>query len=83
MGADQYGKLDSWHRPQDVRKLANIAVFARPGFRLTDPTVKTIPFKPMDISASQVRARVARGEDISALVPPAVANYVASQGLYA
>ena len=83
MGADQYGKLDSWHRPQDVRKLARIAVFARPGFKLTDPKVKTIPFEPMDISASQVRARVARGEDISALVPPAVANYVTRQGLYA
>jgi nicotinate-nucleotide adenylyltransferase len=83
MGADQYSKLESWHRPQDVRKLARIAVFARPGFELTDPKVKTIPFEPMDISASEVRARVARGEDISALVPPAVASYVATHGLYA
>ena len=83
MGADQYGKLDSWHRPHDVRKLASIAVFARPGFRLSDAKVKTIPFEPMDISASQVRERVARGEDISALVPPAVANYVTRHGLYA
>jgi nicotinate-nucleotide adenylyltransferase len=83
MGADQYGKLGSWHRPQDVRKLASIAVFARPGFELTDAKVKAIPFEPMDISASQVRARVARGEDISALVPAAVANYVTRHGLYA
>jgi nicotinate-nucleotide adenylyltransferase len=45
--------------------------------------VKTIPFEPMDISASQVRERVARGEDISALVPPAVANYLTRHGLYA
>ncbi|MCZ2982615.1 hypothetical protein NYY70_20775, partial [Acinetobacter baumannii] len=28
MGADQYAKLDSWHRPQEVRRLARIAVFA-------------------------------------------------------
>ena len=83
MGADQYSKLDEWHRPQDVRKLARIAVFARPGWKLNDPKVKTIPFEPMDISASEVRARVARGADISALVPPAVAHYVASHGLYA
>jgi len=83
MGADQYSKLDSWHRPHDVRKLARIAVFARPGFRLTDAKVKTIPFESMDISSSQVRERVARGEDISALVPPAVANYVIRHGLYA
>ena len=83
MGADQYSKLDSWHRPHDVRKLASIAIFARPGFRLTDAKVKTIRFEPMDISASQVRERVARGEDISALVPPAVAHYVTRHGLYA
>jgi nicotinate-nucleotide adenylyltransferase len=36
----------------------------------------------MPISASEIRARVARGADISALVPPAVAHYVASHGLY-
>ena len=83
MGADQYSKLDEWYRPHDVRKLARIAVFARPGWTLNDPKVKTIPFEPMDISASEVRARVARGADISALVPPAVAHYVASHGLYA
>ena len=83
MGADQYSKLDSWHRPKDVRKLARIAVFARPGFPLHEVKVKTIPFEPMAFSSSDVRARVARGEDISALVPPAVATYVASHGLYA
>jgi nicotinate-nucleotide adenylyltransferase len=81
MGADQYSKLDDWHRPQDVRKLARIAVFARPGFPLSEK-VRLIPMQPMPISASEIRARVARGADISALVPPAVAHYVASHGLY-
>ena len=82
MGADQYAKLDTWHRPEDVRKLARIAVFARPGVGLPKGT-KVIPMEPLDISASQIRARVARGEDISALVPPAVANYIARERLYA
>ena len=82
MGADQYAKLDTWHRPEDVRKLARIAVFARPGVALSKGT-KVIPMEPLDISASQIRARVARGEDISTLVPPAVANYIARERLYA
>jgi len=82
MGADQYGKLESWYRPQDVRKLARIGVFARPGWKLADAGAKVIDLEPMDISASEIRARVGRGEDISALVPPAVANYVAAHGLY-
>jgi len=82
MGADQYSKLDSWYRPQDVKRLAKIAVFARPGIALS-ARVKLVPMQPMPISASEIRACAGRGEDISALVPPAVANYVADHGLYA
>jgi nicotinate-nucleotide adenylyltransferase len=81
MGADQYSKLGSWHRPDEVRKLARIAVFARPGIRL-DKDVPLIPMAPMPLSASEIRARVARGEDISGMVPAAVAQYIAEKGLY-
>jgi nicotinate-nucleotide adenylyltransferase len=82
LGADQYAKFDGWHRPDDVKKLARIAVFARPGTTL-DKKVSVIPMEPMSISASEIRARVARGEDISQLVPAAVANHIAAHRLYA
>ena len=81
IGADQYTNLGSWHRPDDVKRLARIGVFARPGISLKDTPV--IPMQPMPISASEIRARVARGEDISQLVPRAVADYIAQQRLYA
>ena len=81
MGADQYRKLGSWHRPDDVRKLARIAVFARPGVVL-DKSTRLIPMQPTPLSASEIRARVARGEDISGMVPAAVAQYIAEKGLY-
>jgi nicotinate-nucleotide adenylyltransferase len=83
IGADQYTKLDTWHRPQDVKKLARIAVFARPAWDIGGANVEVIPFEPMDISASDIRARAARGEDLSPFVPPAVANYIARHRLYA
>jgi nicotinate-nucleotide adenylyltransferase len=79
MGADQYAKLGSWHRPDDVKRLARIGVFARPGFS----SKTTIPMEPMDISSTDIRARVARGEDIAPLVPAAVAGYIAEHRLYA
>jgi len=82
LGADQYAKLDTWHRPGDVKRLAKIAVFARPGISL-HKGVAVIPMKPMQISASEIRARVARGEDISPLVPAAVADYLGRHRLYA
>jgi nicotinate-nucleotide adenylyltransferase len=83
IGADQYAKLDTWHRPQDVKKLARIAVFARPGWQIGDKKVDVIPFAPMDISASDIRARASQGEDLSPFVPPAVATYIARHRLYA
>lgn len=82
MGADQFAKLGSWHKPDQVRRLARIAVFGRPGFKSGKKT-RFIPMKPLSISASEIRARVSRGEDISGLVPDAVANYIARQRLYA
>jgi nicotinate-nucleotide adenylyltransferase len=82
LGADQYAKLDSWHRPEDVKRLARIAVFCRPGSP-TPQKAKLIPLDPMNISASEIRARRARGEDIAGLVPPAVADYITRHGLYA
>lgn len=82
LGADQYAKLPAWHRPDEVRRLARIAVFERPGSPLADAEVEKIPFQPLAISASDIRARVAQGEDVSDLVPPAVANYIAAHGLY-
>lgn len=81
MGADQYAKLASWHQPEEVARLATIAVFARPEVQLKEKA-KLIPMEPLPISASDVRARAKRGEDISAFVPPAVANYIARHGLY-
>ena len=82
MGADQYAKLDSWHRPDEVRRLAQIAIFQRPGFPAPDPNVRVIPMEPMPISASDIRERARRGEDLSALVPSAVANYIRLHRLY-
>ena len=80
MGADQYAKLDSWHRPGDVKRLAKIGVFARPGITLKG--ISVIPMQSRAVSSSEIRARCARGEDISQLVPPAVAHYIAEQRLY-
>jgi nicotinate-nucleotide adenylyltransferase len=83
IGADQYEKLGAWHRPDEVRRLARIAVVKRPGFdKKIDRAALRIDMPPMPESASEIRARVARGEDIGALVPPAVAGYIREHGLY-
>lgn len=82
MGADQYAKLGTWQRPDEVKRLARIAVCARPGFELRAKDVIVVPMQPLAVSASEIRARVARGDEIGALVPAAVANYIRRERLY-
>jgi nicotinate-nucleotide adenylyltransferase len=82
MGADQYAKLSSWHRPDEVKRLARLAVFARPGFELDGGDAAVVPMQPLAVSSRDIRARLARGVDIAGLVPPAVANYIRRHGLY-
>jgi nicotinate-nucleotide adenylyltransferase len=82
MGADQYARFESWHRWREILARADLAVFARPGSAPRDGRARQVPFAPMDISASDIRARVARGESIAPLVPPPVADYIARHRLY-
>jgi len=82
MGADQYAKRNSWHRWPELEKLCDIAVVARSGSAMREK-VKTIPMTPMPVSASDIRARLARGEDVAAMLPAAVLGYIKEKGLYA
>ncbi len=81
MGADQYAKRDTWHRWVDIEKLCGIAVVARPGWK-TDENAKAIPMTPLPISASDIRARIARGEDVAAMLPAPVLAYIREHALY-
>jgi nicotinate-nucleotide adenylyltransferase len=39
MGADQLGRLDTWHDWRELFELAHIGVAARPGYALADPAL--------------------------------------------
>jgi nicotinate-nucleotide adenylyltransferase len=83
IGADQHAKLGSWRRPGEVRRLAQVAVAGRPGFRLRPaPGTRVVRMRPMKISASEIRSRVSGRKDISGLVPKAVADYIDKHKLY-
>jgi nicotinate-nucleotide adenylyltransferase len=81
MGADQYEKRATWHRWPALEQLCDIAVAARPGSTV-DAGAKTLPLTPSTASASDIRARIGRGEDVSGLLPAEVLNYIRQKGLY-
>jgi nicotinate-nucleotide adenylyltransferase len=82
MGGDQYEKRGTWHRWDELAKLCRIAVVARPGAGAAGGAFTPIQMTPSGVSSSDIRARLGRGEDVSALVPADVLNYIRQKGLY-
>ncbi len=82
MGADQYVKRETWDRWQELTKLCRVAVIERPESPLPDGEAIHVPMTPLKISASDIRARIGRGEDVSAMAPAPVLGYIREHGLY-
>ena len=77
VGADVLPETDKWYRFERVKELARLLVVGREGY----PPVAGAPSFPA-ISSTEVRARLARGDDVSGLVPRKVVEYVRARGLY-
>jgi nicotinate-nucleotide adenylyltransferase len=93
VGADEFCDFLEWKDPNGVLELAPVAVAARPGYprerldrvleRLEHPErVHFFELDPVSIASRDVRDRVAKGEPIDDLVPPAVAEEIEKLGLY-
>ena len=94
LGADALQGLPRWHQAAELLTLARIAVASRPGAELERHQldqlvpglgrwVDWIPMPPVDLSASDLRRRIAAGEDVSADIPPAALDYIRRHNLYA
>lgn len=88
VGADQYNNLHTWRGWRELLGLVTLAVAPRPGVMAQpDPEVarlphQAVPLPPMAISATDIRARVQRGESIAGLVTDSVASYIDQHHLY-
>lgn len=95
LGADAAASLPSWREPDEVLRLATVAVAERggagrdavleavAGLAGAADRIEFFPMPRIDVSSSMVRRRAAEGLPVRYLVPGAVAERIAERGLYA
>lgn len=92
-GADQAARLGSWHDPGRVLALATFAVAERAGTSRADVLAAVVPIDSaerltffdmpvVEVSSSDIRARIAAGHPYRFLLAGPVADMIAAAGLY-
>ena len=94
IGDDQRRSLPGWHRINEIERLAIICAAARdpqvaawhaghaPISEAAGPEIRPLPMPLMPISATDIRERLSRQDDVSALVAPGVERYIHEHHLY-
>jgi nicotinate-nucleotide adenylyltransferase len=93
IGSDALRDVPRWKAPEEIFRLATPLVVHREGepepdlaplrklsTEATQP--RLIEMAPSNVSSTEIRRRVASGQAIDELVPRAVADYIASTGVY-
>jgi nicotinate-nucleotide adenylyltransferase len=93
LGADAVRDVPRWREPAEIFRLATPLIVRRAGqpepnlialqsLCPADHQPMLVEMPAMDVSSSEIRRRVAAGESIDSLAPPAVAAYIANENLY-
>lgn len=87
LGMDATNDVPRWHQPERILARAKILTAGRPGQQLVIPPLlegrcQVLEFPEQPVSSTEVRARLARGESVAGLLPPAVIAMIEEHGWY-
>jgi len=86
VGADAAAQVHTWERAPVVASLCTLVIVNRPGVArapaLSGWKVVEVEVPALEISSTDLRARVAKGQPLDFLVPEGVIRCIASRGLY-
>jgi nicotinate-nucleotide adenylyltransferase len=96
LGADSVGDLVHWHKIRELIDACNLTTMQRPGYtpdfdrfeplwgpeRVAKLKRNIIQTPLIDISSTEIRQRLAAGEDISGMLHPDVIQYIREHRLY-
>ena len=79
IGGDNWVKFHHWYRWEDILREFRIIIYPRKGAEIDNnvlpENVEIVNTQLYDISSTEIREKISRGEDISLLVPQAVVKY--------
>ena len=91
-GADAIAEIATWHRADELMKKCSFIAAARPGYHIGEAynnIKKAFDYRLFlfeetahNESSSEIRERIAKGNDVSDMLPEEVANYIREHGLY-
>jgi nicotinate-nucleotide adenylyltransferase len=94
VGMDSLVDLPTWHDPEGILRLAQVVAVYRGGWDRVDLAqlearlpaargrVVIVPIPALDISSTDIRQRVTRGQPIRYLTPDPVVTYIEGHRLY-
>ena len=84
IGADNWEKFDKWYKHDEILERYGIIVYPRDSITMPElpKGVRWLSAKLHDVSSTQIRELVAKGCEISGLVPPVVADFIDKNNLY-
>jgi nicotinate-nucleotide adenylyltransferase len=86
LGSDAAAGLPTWERADEVRELASIVVVIRPGSEEGRPppgwSWEVVETPRLEVSSTDLRARVADGRPLDYLLTSAVLDCIEARGLY-
>jgi nicotinate-nucleotide adenylyltransferase len=85
VGSDVASRVDTWHRAEELRTGVTLGVVSRDGVGRVEPEgwhVQHVAMPRLDVSSTDIRARVACGRPIDVLVPAAAVRVLRAHALY-
>jgi nicotinate-nucleotide adenylyltransferase len=84
LGMDSFNSFGKWKRPERIRELARLAVITRGDSSVSMPKeVTPVTTRRIDVSSSEIRARIAAGRSIKGFVAESVESFITAAKLYA
>lgn len=83
IGEDQAMDFRKWHKWEDILKMVDVFVFKRTKKKQKyQEGLKTLNSRIIEISSTEIRDKIKKGEPVDYLLPERVLNYIKKHKLY-